>query len=199
MVSDADTNEAVVIDCGAFFPEERQAVCQYIRSERLTLSRVLLTHGHLDHVFGVDTLYKEFGISPCLHNGDIPLYQHFDQQAMSILGVSLHQDMPAISCMLEEGQPLSFGRHSIDVIHTPGHSPGSVILYIKDEAVAFTGDTLFRMSIGRTDLQGGSWQQLEDSLRKIATLLPSHVTLYCGHGPATTMADELRYNPYLRS
>lgn len=198
MVSDTESHEAVVIDCGAFFPEERKAVCQYISDEGLTLSHVLLTHGHLDHVFGVDTLYKEFGVSPKLHSGDIPLYNHFDQQAMSILGVSLHQDMPAITDTLEEGRPLTFGSHRIDIIHTPGHSPGSVILYIKDEDVAFTGDTLFRMSIGRSDLEGGSWPQLEKSLMRIGSLLPSNVKLYCGHGPATVMADELRYNPYMR-
>lgn len=198
MVSDAGSSECVVIDCGAFFPEERKAVCQYIRGEGLKLSHVLLTHGHLDHVFGVDTLYGEFGVSPRLHSADIPLYEHFDQQAANFLGVRLHQEMPPITETMADGDTVDFGSHTINVVHTPGHSPGSVILYIKDEDVAFTGDTLFRMSIGRTDLEGGSWSQLENSLRSVGSLLPGNVRLYCGHGPATVMADELRYNPYMR-
>jgi glyoxylase-like metal-dependent hydrolase (beta-lactamase superfamily II) len=198
VVSDAVSRECVVIDCGAFFPEERKAICQYITGEGLKLSHVLLTHGHFDHVFGVDTLYKEFGLSPRLHSSDVPLYEHFDQQTTNFLGVSLHQDMPAVGSPLVEGKTVSFGQHIIDVIHTPGHSPGSVVLYIKNEDVAFTGDTLFRMSIGRTDLEGGSWSELESSLKRLGTLLPSNVKLYCGHGPASIMADELRFNPYLR-
>lgn len=197
VVSDA-TGEAVVIDPGAFFPEERQAVTAYIRERGFTLRHILCTHGHLDHIFGVDTLHNDFGLSARLHPADVPLYEHLNQQALAMLGITLKLTVPPAGAPLTPDEPVVFGQTQMHVIHTPGHSPGSVVLYIKDEATAFSGDTLFRMSVGRTDLEGGSWEQLMDSLQTLAQLLPPETKVLCGHGPATTIGDELHYNPYMR-
>lgn len=196
VISD-ETRQAVVVDCGAFFAEERKAITTYIAEQQLELCHVLCTHGHLDHIFGVDTLYSSFGLKPRLHQADVALYQNMKLQAKQFMGVTIDVDVPPAGDTLAEGDIITFGNHQIEVIHTPGHSPGSMVFYIKDEETAFSGDTLFRMSVGRTDLEGGSWQQLMDSLQRLSKLLPASTTVYTGHGPATTMGDELRYNPYL--
>ena len=195
IVSD-ETLEAVVIDCGAFYDAERKAVVDYLRSNGLTLRHVLCTHAHFDHIFGVGTLYDEFGLKPRVHADDEVLYSHFDASVRDFMGVSMNKKLPPLGDSLRDGESVSFGSHQIKVLHTPGHSPGSVLLYINNEKTLFSGDTLFRMSVGRTDLEGGSWEQLMHSLHDVVALLPADTTVYCGHGPATTIGDELRMNPY---
>ena len=193
-----ESKEAVVIDCGAFFDAERKAVVNYLKDNHLQLLHVLCTHAHFDHIFGLDTLYEEFGIKPRLHHADQSIYDRTNQQVMAFMGMSLHLDMPPLDKDLQDGENISFGHHQLKVLHTPGHSPGSVLFYIKEEKVLFAGDTLFRMSVGRTDLEGGSWQQLMESLSTVVSQLPDDVKVYTGHGPSTIIGDEKRMNPYFR-
>ncbi len=195
VVSDA-SGEAAVIDCGAFYPEERQAVVRYLNEKGLTLQHVLCTHAHFDHIFGVDTLYETFGVRPRLHAADNAIYAHMGRQATAMLGVTYDHAMPPLGDELHDGDRITLGSLELRVLHTPGHSPGSVVFYIEDEKVLFAGDTLFRMSVGRTDLEGGSWQQLMSSLQRVLKPLPADVTVYTGHGPATRMGDEVAMNPY---
>lgn len=197
IVSD-DSGEAVVIDCGAFFEHERQAIVAYLREQRLTLRHVLCTHGHFDHVFGNDTLYAEFAIKPEIHADDLFLVEDIAQQYRDLTGLAYSHPTPPIGTLLTDGATVTFGNHSLSVIHTPGHSPGGVVFHCPKEHVAFTGDTLFRMSVGRTDLARGSWPQLMQSLQQRVALLPADTTVYPGHGPITTIADEQQFNPYLR-
>ena len=197
IVSD-DTKEAVIIDCGAYYESERDAVVRYVRDNGLTLRHLLCTHGHFDHNYGADTIFAEFGVAPEVHPSDRDYVEHMDRQYQELLGEPYPRPSVAASRLLNDGDTVIFGSHELQVIHSPGHSPGGLVFYCEAERVAFTGDTLFRMSIGRTDLPGGSWQQLGQSLRKLASALPAQTTLYPGHGPATTMGDELRRNPYLR-
>lgn len=196
VVSD-ETKEVVVIDCGAFFDEERRAVVDYLRSKGLTLRHVLCTHAHFDHIFGLDTLYAEFGVKPRLHAADDFLYNGMNVQMNSFLGVAYNRQLPPLGDPLADDEEISFGHHRLKVLHTPGHSPGSVLFYLEEEKMLFAGDTLFRMSVGRTDLEGGSWQQLMESLHRVVAKLPADVKVYSGHGPATTIGDEVRRNPYL--
>ena len=198
VVSDADSGDAAVIDCGAYYDAERAAIPEYIRKQGLQLRHVLCTHAHFDHIFGVDTLYQEFGLQPRLHDADRQLYQDMSRQLQSMMGMPWQRPLPPLGTPLTHGEVISLGRHSLQVLHTPGHSPGSVVFYSADAHLLFAGDTLFRMSVGRTDLPGGSWQQLMDSLHQVLAPLPADVTVYCGHGPATRMADELAMNPYFR-
>ena len=112
--------------------------------------------------------------------------------------MEISDDQPPVGRLLSDGDTITFGNHTLQVMQTPGHSQGSCLFYMKEENTVFSGDTLFRMSIGRTDFPEGSWQLMEQSLATIVTTLPAETVVYSGHGPKTTIADELQYNPYLR-
>ena len=197
VVSDDESGQVVVIDCGAWYDAERKAITNYLRSNALTLRHVLCTHGHMDHIFGVDTLYQEFGIAPRLHAADHKLYYDMEGQTATMLGIAFNRPMPPFDQALTDGEVVTFGNSKLLVMHTPGHSPGSVVFYCPDQHLLFSGDTLFRMGVGRTDLQGGSWQQLAHSLTHVLSTLPPETVVCCGHGPNTTIGQELRSNPYL--
>ena len=193
----SDDGEAVVIDCGAYYDTERQAVAQYINDARLQLRHVLCTHAHLDHIFGVDTLWQSFGMAPQVHPADMPLYDAFEEQARQFMGVGLGRPLPSAESTLTDGTVIAFGGQLLRVLHTPGHSPGGVCFYCEAEKTVFTGDTLFRMSVGRTDLEGGSWSQLMDTLHNVVAQLPADTIAFPGHGHQTRIGYELRMNPYL--
>ena len=197
IVSD-DSKECVIIDCGAYYPQEKEALKRYIEERQLKPVHLLATHGHLDHNFGNATIYSQYGLKVEICADDKSLVERLPQQASSLFGMTISEEQPPVGRLLANGDKILFGTHQLTVIHTPGHSPGSVLFYSADEKVVFTGDTLFRMSIGRTDLEGGNWQQMEESLNHIATTIPQDVSIFAGHGQKSTMADELRYNLYLR-
>ena len=194
VVSD-ETRECVIIDCGAFYPEERQAIVQYIRDNQLIPKHLLGTHGHLDHHFGDDTIYKAFGLKPEVHVGDQSLMCSLSEQASAMFGLRI-DDMPSVEHYISAAEPIKFGTHQFTVIETPGHSPGGVFYYCEEEHLAFSGDTLFRNSIGRTDLSGGSMFMIIQSLRHICQL-PDSTVILPGHGEQTTIGRELASNPYL--
>ena len=195
IVSD-ETREAVVIDCGAFFDEERKGIVNYIKEQRLKPVHLLCTHAHFDHTFGNDTIWREFDLKPEVSAKDEELMD-LKEQVREMMGMDYRNEVPPVGHLLSENDIISFGTHRLTILPTPGHTPGSVTFLCKEEGVAFTGDTLFRMSIGRTDFEGGSWQDMEQSLRKLA-LLPADTKIYAGHGDTTTIGDERRYNPYMR-
>ena len=195
VVSD-ETKECVIVDCGAFYPEGRQAVVDYIRTNNLKPMHLVATHGHFDHNFGNDTIYKEFGLKPEIHRKDERLLQTIGDQAMTIVGANIDAEMPAAGRLLSENDTIEFGSHKFVVIETPGHSPGGVFYYCKEENVAFSGDTLFKGSIGRTDFVGGSMFMLIQSLRMISQM-PDEVKLLPGHGPETSIGEEVAHNPYI--
>lgn len=195
VVSD-ETKECMIVDCGAFYPEERQAIVDYIRTNGLKPMHLVATHGHFDHNFGNDTIYKEFGLKPEIHRKDERLLQTIGDQAMTIVGANIDAEMPAAGRLLSENDTIEFGSHKFVVIETPGHSPGGVFYYCKEENVAFSGDTLFKGSIGRTDFMGGSMFMLIQSLRMISQM-PDEVKLLPGHGPETSIGEEVAHNPYI--
>ena len=197
VVSD-DTRQAVIIDCGAIYPDERQAIADYIDRQSLTPVRLLCTHGHLDHCMGNAFIMQHYGLKPEVSSDDEFLAADLDAQARSMFGFSIDEETPPIGRFLKAGESVEFGSHQLSVLSTPGHTPGSVIFYCEKEKVAFSGDTLFRMSIGRTDFERGSWPDMVRSLHDVVAQLPKDVTVYCGHGPTTTIAEELAMKPYLR-
>lgn len=195
VVSD-ETKECVIIDCGAFYEEERRALVEYIRNNDLKPVHLLATHGHLDHNFGNDTIFKEFGLKPEIAQADEAWITNYKEQAMKLYGMTLEMEMPEVGRFLSDKEKIQFGNHTLEVMETPGHSPGSVVFYCEEENVLFTGDTLFQMTIGRTDLEGGSMMQIIQSLRIIAQL-PDNTKVYPGHGYTTTIGYELSRNPYM--
>ena len=198
VVSDA-TGQAVIIDCGAFYDSERQAVVDYIENHQLDVKHLLCTHGHFDHVFGNDTVVEHFGILPEIHADDAVLLRSLASQMMDMVGMSYTRVVPEPVHLLVDGETISFGDHELKVLYTPGHSPGGVVFYCEKEDVLFSGDTLFRMSVGRTDLYRGSWEVLVNSLQRVLAPLPADTRVYCGHGPKTTIGDEVRMNPFFRT
>lgn len=195
VVSD-DTKECVIIDCGAFTESEQEAIITYINKNGLKPIHNLGTHGHLDHHFGDAAILSAFNLLPEVSDGDEVLMQHSKEAALQMLGMDLNIDLPAGELRLTENNTISFGSHTFRIIRTPGHSRGSVSFYCAEENVLFTGDTLFKGSIGRTDFPGGSMFQIISSLRELAQL-PDTTIVYPGHGPQTSIGFELAHNPYM--
>ena len=197
VVSD-DTKECVIIDCGCYYPNEKDALKKYISENGLKPVHLFATHGHLDHNFGNADIFLTYGLKVEVCSEDAYLIEHLPEQGADLFGMQIIEDQPEVGRWLSDGDTITFGNHSLKVMQTPGHTPGSALLYCDAEHTVFSGDTLFRMSIGRTDFDGGSWQQMEQSLANIVSKLPKETIVLSGHGPESTIADELLYNPYLR-
>ena len=197
VVSD-ETKECVIIDCGAYYPEEFDALEAYLRDQQLKPVHLLATHGHLDHNFGNVRLFHAYGLKVEICGEDQQLVEQLPEQAKNLFGMTISEECPQVGRLLKDGDEITFGSHTLCVLHTPGHSHGSCLYYCAEEKTVFTGDTLFRMSIGRTDFAEGSWAEMEQSLKNVVAKLPKEITVLAGHGPQSTIADELQYNPYLR-
>ena len=195
VVSD-ETKECVIIDCGAFYEKEQKAIAQYIEAQGLKPIHFIATHGHVDHHFGDQFVYKKYGLKVKVHRADAFLMELLQEQAEAFAGVKLSGDFPSVDQYLNSDDTISFGSHQFTLIETPGHTPGSVFFYCQEEDVAFSGDTLFHLSIGRTDLLGGSMFQMIQSLRMLSQL-PDNTKIYPGHGEPTTIGTELAGNPYM--
>ena len=195
-VASDESNECVIVDCGAWYGEERQAILDYISTNGLTPRHLLSTHGHVDHNFGNNTIYDKYGLKAEVHKSDLSYMESLAEQSVQFIGQKPDYDYPSAGRILSDGDEICFGTHILTVVHTPGHSRGSVCFYIKSENIMFTGDTLFRRSIGRTDLAGGSMMQIIQSLRMLAQL-PDDTVILPGHGPQTTIGEELNSNPFL--
>ena len=197
VVSD-ESRECVIIDCGAMYEEELAALDHYIADNQLKPLHLLATHGHLDHNFGNAHMFRKYGLKVEICVEDQELVERLPEQARDIFGIEIPADQPSAGRLLGNGDVITFGSHQLQVLQTPGHTHGSCLFYCAEEHTAFTGDTLFRMSIGRTDFAEGSWAEMEKSLRDVVAKLPKETIVLSGHGPQSTIADELRYNPYLR-
>lgn len=198
VVSD-ETNECIIIDCGALYKEEKDAISKYIKGNNLSPKHLLCTHGHIDHNFGNKFIYDKYGLKPEISMSDKWLMDNLAQQAKDFTGIECKNDFPVIESYLDEKSIITFGSHSIIFIPTPGHTPGSAFLYIKSEKIAFSGDTLFKLSVGRTDLGLGDYSALMNSLNKISSILPDNTIILPGHGSKTTMEYERSFNPYLKA
>ncbi|NNE69427.1 MAG: MBL fold metallo-hydrolase [Rhodothermales bacterium] len=190
-----DDGEAVIVDPSCSTPEEIAQVTDYVEREGLTVRELLLTHAHLDHVFGCKALAEHFGVGLRVHREEVALLKAAQMQGR-MFGVSV-EEPPAPSGMLVPGEGVQVGRTHWDVLFTPGHSPGSVSFYDAENGFVLAGDVLFAGSIGRTDLMGGSLPVLMQSIYQVLLPLGEDVRVLPGHGPETTMGRERLTNPFL--
>lgn len=196
IISD-ESGECVIIDPCAYYERERERIVNYIESEKLQPVRCLLTHAHFDHLLSVDLIYEKYDLLPEVHHDDEPSMHRVRQRIIEVFGESnFTRDIPMPEHWLNDGDIIPFGSHYLSVIHTPGHSPGSVVYYCEDEHLAFTGDTLFYNNVGRTDLYGGDKEAYKKSLLKIMEL-PEETIIQSGHSKKTTIEREKLRNPYI--
>ena len=194
LLVDPVTRETLVVDPGF----EAEKILATIEREALHPVAIALTHAHLDHAAGVSPLKRAFPAAPLLvHSDDLPLLDGLAEQAR-VFGLP-EPETAGHDGLLEDGQKLGFGELEIEVRHCPGHSPGHVVLlwHDADHPVAVVGDVLFAHGVGRTDLWGGSWEDLEHSIRSVLYTLPDHTRVIPGHGPETTIGEEKVSNPFV--
>jgi len=191
VVSEAEgmqETECIIIDCGAYYPEEEDAIANYVAGAGLQPTAHLLTHAHLDHVFGTRFVYEKWGLLPILHEADSELYASVVEQARMF-------GLPLMREPLTEHLTIAAAPRYMGYLHTPGHTQGSVCWQMK-EGVLFSGDTLFQSGVGRTDLPGGNYGQLMNSLGRLSTLDPKTL-VYPGHGGSNSIRRETDENPYM--
>lgn len=191
IASDPVSREAVIIDAG----DDAEEILAYVEQNRLQVKYLLNTHGHFDHIQANDAIRAKTGALLAIHADDVELLASPEKVSAGMMSVVHGCREPEL--VLHNGDTVAFGPYQLRVIYTPGHSKGGCCFYEVQEKVCFTGDTLFRGSIGRTDLYGGNYAVLLKSVRERLQVVADDVTIYPGHGPESTMAFERRANPYL--
>ncbi len=193
-----DSGACLIIDPGCYTAAEQQTLSRFIDSNNLRPERLVNTHCHIDHVFGNRYVADRYDLALEIHEGELPVLQAVPKIAQ-LYGIPLPDDSPEPGSFIKDGDTIRFGNSQLLTLYTPGHSPASISLY--DEAAGFVvaGDVLFQSSIGRTDLPGGHFATLIDSIRSQLFTLPDKTTVYPGHGPDTTIGYEKKHNPFLNS
>lgn len=184
------SQEGIVVDPGGDAP----LIIDYVNKHGLKIKTIINTHGHFDHVGGNRKLSEEYDARLLIHQSDASMLSRAADVGL-MYGMSC-ENSPEADAYLVDGMEISFGDYVFKVLHTPGHTQGCCCLYLEKEQVVITGDTLFADSIGRTDLPGGSHEQILESIRKKLFTLPDDVIAYPGHGQQTTIGHEKRHNPY---
>jgi hydroxyacylglutathione hydrolase len=217
ILGDPETREAIVVDPG----DDVDRILEILRRHRLKVLAIVSTHTHIDHVGGLAQLHRATGAPVLFHEADLPLYRSLDMQAQW-LGVPTPETMP-IRDFVKEGDTLRWGAFAAQILHTPGHTPGSISLVVQPTAaqtqsiaksshasagtsrgadsgasLLLAGDTLFHGSIGRTDLPGGSFPEILRSIHEKLLVLPDEMIVFPGHGDTTTIGEERDENPFLR-
>ncbi len=191
-----ETGECLIIDPGCYTSSEQERLAKFIEQNGLKPVKLINTHGHFDHIMGNAYVVAKWGIPSFIHKEDKNQLARAKQYT-EMFGYRIEQP-PVDTHDLEDGDLIPFGNSSLRVIHTPGHSRGGVCLAADKDKFVITGDSLFAGSIGRTDLPGGDYEQLMESLLEKVLKLGDDYTVYPGHGPSTTIGNEIATNPFLR-
>jgi hydroxyacylglutathione hydrolase len=196
VIADEATSEAVIIDPGCYEQAEKEALSTFITDHKLTVKYLLLTHAHLDHVFGVAYVKRKFGIKAYLHERDMVVYNDVPVRC-ALYGLRGYEHSE-IDAFLTEGERIRFGNTALDVIFVPGHAPGHVAFVNHAEHYVVGGDVLFRGSVGRTDFPLSNHADLIDSIRTKFFTLPNDYVVYPGHMEPTTIGEEKKSNPFVK-
>lgn len=196
VIADDATRDAVIIDPGCYEQAEKEALSQFITSNQLNVRYLLLTHAHLDHVFGVAYVKRKYNVKAYLHELDQVIYNDVPTRC-AVFGLRGYEPS-AIDAHIKEGDQIKFGSIVLDVVFVPGHAPGHVAYINHAERYVVGGDVLFQRSIGRTDFPYSNHADLVNSIRTEFYTLPDDYTVYAGHGEPTTIGQEKRANPFVR-
>lgn len=196
VVYDPDAREAAIIDPGMTRPEEFDAMEKFIARENLSVTHLINTHLHIDHAIANQWVKRKYDVAVETHPLEGNLGRMMMQQGAAF-GVAGAEGPIEIERPLHDGDTVRIGSGELKVLHVPGHSPGSIVLYCEKEGFAIAGDTLFEGSVGRSDLPGGNHRQLIDAISSKILTLPEETVIYPGHGDPTTVGNEKKMNPFL--
>ncbi len=197
LIWDEETRETAVVDPGCYFQEEENEIENYISKENLKIKYILNTHCHIDHIFGINFFKQKYSCEYYVPENDIELLNNASEQA-NFMGLDFNSNIKHDK-LINEHLILTLGNIKINFIYTPGHTPGEVCIYFEKEKVCLTGDVLFNLGIGRTDLWGGDYETLINSITKKLFNLPDDVIIYPGHGDKSDIGFEKSNNPFFRT
>ena len=190
------SREALIVDPGMINENEQKEIKAFLDANNLNLKHLINTHMHIDHAFGISYVKENYNLKLECNLEDQFLAQRLNEQA-NIFGLPIPMSDLQIDKDLKDGEKIQLGDEHISILHVPGHSPGSVVLYAPQSNFIISGDVLFNTSIGRTDLPGGNYAQLINAINNKLMTLPDDVIVYPGHGPETSIGYEKQNNPYL--
>ena len=190
-----ENKNTLIIDPGCYTSSEQLKLLDFIQKNELKPQRLLNTHCHVDHIAGNRFIFDQFGLRPWFHKNELPVFEN--QKAVSDMYGLPCDPSPEPEGFLQEKEFISIGTHKLDVIFTPGHSPGHLVFYHVLQKFLINGDVLFNGSIGRTDLPLGNHELLLKSIKEKLFILPDETTVFCGHGPETSIGHEKKHNPFL--
>ena len=191
-----DTKECIIIDPGCYTDKERDELRRFITSEGLKPVKLINTHCHIDHVLGNKFTSELWDLELYMHKEDLPLLENAGNIG-KMYGFEDYEGSPYPKHFLAQDDTLTFGESSFKILFTPGHAPGHICLYSKENNLLIAGDVLFNGSIGRTDLPGGDYNTLIKSIKTKLLPLDENTIVYCGHGPSTSIGKEKMSNPFL--
>lgn len=197
IVFDEESREAFAVDAGMYEESERLAFDRFLKQRQLSLKFLVNTHLHLDHVFGNRFIIEKYGVPVYYHKADEFLLEQMKAQGAQF-GISVEESRipPLSETAFDDTKTVPFADTAVELLPMPGHSPGSVLVWLPSQEICFSGDLIFRGGVGRTDLPGGHTPTLKASLRAVKELLPPQTRLFPGHGFNTTMETERKYNPF---
>lgn len=198
VIYDSETLDAMIVDPGMNDDVEYDRIDSFIADNKLKVKQIINTHLHIDHCLGDNYIKDKYGLKVAAHADDEFFGSNIEAQAR-MFGLPAKDGRPVvIDVKLKDGDTVYLGKHTFKVLHSPGHSPGGIVLYCADSNILIAGDSLFRESIGRTDLPGGDYSTLIGSLKSKVLTLPDETLVLSGHGPSTDIAHEKKTNPFLR-
>lgn len=192
-----DKRDGIIIDPGCYYDYEQDSLKQFIKDNNISLKRLILTHSHIDHILGCHFISKEFNLVPEIHTNDLDTFLAVKTYA-EVYGFKNYIEAENPLTSLKEKDVIEFdSENKLEIRYVPGHAPGHVVFVNHKDKYVINGDCLFMQSIGRTDLPGGNHEQLLASIKRELFSLPDDYTVYCGHGPETSIGHEKQHNPFL--